>query len=102
MSSPPLISWQRSWFSRSAAGKSSRPDHHPVIDQPIENNMLQFTRHSKAGSQTIAYATTQLVIAGWAARDEASVKHHIEELAAIGVPPPSSVPLFYRTSASLL
>jgi hypothetical protein len=64
--------------------------------------MLQFTRHSKAGSQPVAYASTQLVIAGWAARDEAAVKHHIEELAEIGVPPPSSVPLFYRTAASLL
>jgi hypothetical protein len=63
--------------------------------------MLQFTRHSKAGSQPVAYASTQLVIAGWAARDEAAVKHHIEELAEIGVPP-SSVPLFYRTAASLL
>jgi hypothetical protein len=69
---------------------------------PIENKMLQFTRHSKAGSQPVAYASTQLVIAGWAARDEAAVKHHIEELAEIGVPPPSSVPLFYRTAASLL
>jgi hypothetical protein len=70
--------------------------------KPIENKMLQFTRHSKAGSQPVAYASTQLVIAGWAARDEAAVKHHIEELAEIGVPPPSSVPLFYRTAASLL
>jgi hypothetical protein len=43
-----------------------------------------------------------LVIAGWAGRDEAALRHHIEELAAIGVPRPSSVPVFYRVSASLL
>jgi Protein of unknown function (DUF2848) len=64
--------------------------------------MLQFTRHSKTGSQTVAYSPLALVIAGWAARDEASVRHHIEELAAVGVPAPSSVPLFYRGAASLL
>jgi hypothetical protein len=44
----------------------------------------------------------QLVIAGWTARDRAAVDHHIAELAAIGVPPPSTVPLFYRVSAELL
>ncbi len=45
---------------------------------------------------------TTLVIAGWAGRDEASVRHHIEELAAIGVRPPRETPLFYRVAASLL
>jgi hypothetical protein len=42
----------------------------------------------------------QFVIAGWTARDMAAVQHHIDELARIGVPAPSSVPLFYRVSAS--
>ncbi|WP_280338251.1 DUF2848 domain-containing protein [Salinicola acroporae] len=41
-------------------------------------------------------------MAGWAGRDQANVQHHIDELAAIGVKPPSSVPLFYRASAQLL
>lgn len=45
---------------------------------------------------------SHLTIAGWTGRDRAAVEHHIEELAAIGVTPPSSVPLFYRVSASLL
>ena len=44
----------------------------------------------------------RLVIAGWAGRNKAAVQHHIDELAAIGVPPPSSTPLFYRVSASLI
>ncbi|WP_376878233.1 DUF2848 domain-containing protein [Albirhodobacter sp. R86504] len=43
-----------------------------------------------------------LVVAGWTGRDAAKVTHHIEELAAIGVAPPSTVPLFYRTSSNLL
>ena len=43
-----------------------------------------------------------LVVAGWTGRDVAGVEHHIRELEALGVAPPSSVPLFYRVSASLL
>jgi hypothetical protein len=47
-------------------------------------------------------APRQLVIAGWTGRDAAAIAHHIEELAAIGVPRPSGVPLYYRVAASLL
>ncbi|MFK7793210.1 MAG: DUF2848 domain-containing protein [Devosiaceae bacterium] len=43
-----------------------------------------------------------LTIAGWTGRDAAGVQHHIDELKAIGVPPPTHVPLFYKVSASLL
>ncbi|WP_299682790.1 DUF2848 domain-containing protein [uncultured Roseobacter sp.] len=41
-------------------------------------------------------------VAGWTGRDRAAVDHHIAELAAIGVSPPSQVPLYYRVSADLL
>jgi len=41
-----------------------------------------------------------LIVAGWTGRDEAALRHHIEELAAIGVPRPSSVPVFYRNAVS--
>jgi hypothetical protein len=44
----------------------------------------------------------QLVIAGWTGRDTAALEHHIEELKAIGVQPPSRVPLYYRVSSQLL
>ena len=43
-----------------------------------------------------------VIVAGWTGRDRAAVDHHIEELAAIGVAPPSEVPLFYRVSNGLL
>jgi hypothetical protein len=43
-----------------------------------------------------------LVIAGWTGRDVAALNHHIEELKAIGMQPPSSVPLYYRAAATLL
>lgn len=44
----------------------------------------------------------RLVVAGYTARDEASVARHIEELAAIGVPPPPTVPMFYDLDPALL
>lgn len=43
-----------------------------------------------------------LVVAGWTGRDPAAIQHHIDELAALGVKPPSQTPLFYRVSAPLL
>ncbi|GHH82924.1 hypothetical protein GCM10018793_43720 [Streptomyces sulfonofaciens] len=42
-----------------------------------------------------------LVVAGYTGRDEASVRAHIEELAAIGVPEPESVPAFYPMGPEL-
>ena len=43
-----------------------------------------------------------LILAGWSARNEAAVRAHMAELAEHGVPPPSTFPLFYRVSASLV
>jgi hypothetical protein len=41
---------------------------------------------------------TELVIAGWTGRNSAAIEHHIHELEALGVPRPSTVPLYYRVS----
>lgn len=49
-----------------------------------------------------AVAPSALVVAGWTGRDSAAIEHHIEELAALGVPRPSSVPLYYRMASLLL
>ena len=49
-----------------------------------------------------SYIIDRLVIAGWTGRDVVALEHHIEELKAIGVQPPSKVPLYYRVAASLL
>ncbi|AVO37156.1 DUF2848 domain-containing protein [Pukyongiella litopenaei] len=43
-----------------------------------------------------------LFVAGWTGRDGAAVRHHIDELADLGVAPPSQVPLYYRVSHALL
>ncbi|NMG32885.1 DUF2848 domain-containing protein [Azoarcus sp. TTM-91] len=61
---------------------------------------LHFTLETDGGSRPLEADIRQLVIAGWAGRDRAAIEHHIEELAEIGVPRPSSVPLYYRVAAN--
>lgn len=63
---------------------------------------LTFSIPSAGGARTLTVAIDHFVIAGWAGRDHAAIEHHIEELAAIGVPRPSAVPLFYRVAANQL
>ena len=63
--------------------------------------MLVFHLLPRQGnSERIDFDVTTLVVAGWTGRDEAALRHHIEELAVIGVPRPSSVPVFYRNATS--
>lgn len=64
--------------------------------------MLQFDRIGKSSADRISIEIDTLVIAGWAGRDSAAIEHHIEELAAIGVPRPSTTPLYYRVAAQTL
>ena len=64
--------------------------------------MLTFHRRSQRGNDQIDVEPAGLIVAGWTGRDEAALRHHIEELAAIGVPRPSSMPVFYRNSSSNL
>ena len=37
-----------------------------------------------------------VIVAGYTARDRAAVMHHIDELAAIGIPPPPTVPMYWK------
>ncbi len=64
--------------------------------------MPVFTRHAAAGCDRIAFEATDLVMAGWTGRARSAVQHHVDELAALGVPPPSRTPLFYRMDPALL
>ena len=52
--------------------------------------------------ERLELSTYDLVVAGYTGRDEASVQHHIDELAAIGIPAPDSVPSFYELASELV
>ncbi len=59
---------------------------------------MNFTCNNEA----IPCSIQQVVVAGWTGRNRDAVDHHIEELAQIGISPPSQVPLYYRVSNALL
>jgi len=50
----------------------------------------------------IRFIINQCIVAGWTGRDKNVVDQHIKELAEIGIAPPSSVPLYYQVSNTLL
>lgn len=57
----------------------------------VNGNKKAITMHAK-----------HCVVAGWAGRDHAAIEHHILELAELGIPRPSAVPLFYLVAANQL
>lgn len=56
----------------------------------------------KTPTGAIEFTAQQLTVAGWTGRNREAVDHHIQELADIGISPPTSVPLYYRCSTQLL
>ena len=61
--------------------------------------MLDLTFHApQPRNETVTPA--KLVVAGWTGRDPSAVAHHVEELRAIGVTPPSRTPIFYLAGLS--
>ncbi len=63
---------------------------------------LQFHRIANTGEDNVSIGVENLIIAGWAGRNEAAIEHHIEELAALGIPRPSTTPLYYRVADQIL
>ncbi|TMR00530.1 DUF2848 domain-containing protein [Actinomadura soli] len=54
------------------------------------------------GEDELRCRPRHLIIAGYTGRNEAATRAHIEELAAIGVPEPPTVPAFYPLDPGLL
>ncbi len=63
---------------------------------------LHFDVETDSAARRITVDVDTFVVARWAGRDQAAIQHHIEELALLGVPRPSAVPLFYRVAENQL
>lgn len=50
----------------------------------------------------LRFGSVRTLIAGYTGRDEAAVRRHIDELAAIGVAPPAHVPMFYSVDPAAI
>jgi hypothetical protein len=68
----------------------------------VSARVLPLLLHDDSGVTRRNVTVDNLVVAGWTGRDRAAVEHHIKELAAIGVKPPATTPIFYRASAARL
>ena len=68
----------------------------------MSRRVLSMVLQSGSEPERQAVPIEQLVIAGWTGRDPAAVEKHIEELEALGVRRPASVPVFYRAAAARL
>lgn len=63
---------------------------------------MRFRIHEAGGPRDLEVGVREVIVAGLTGRDEEAVRHHLDELEKIGVAPPSSIPIYYRVSASLL
>ncbi len=63
---------------------------------------LTFELTGSTGVGQLHTDINHLIVAGWTGRDHEAILHHINELAALGVPRPSATPLFYRVAANQL
>jgi len=67
------------------------------------NNVIPVTIHRiDQTPQQIKLDVKRVFNAGWAGRDRAAVQHHIDELAAVGVPAPQHVPTLFALGNHLL
>ena len=63
---------------------------------------MHFRVHEAGQTREVEIDPREIIIAGMTGRDVAKVQEHIDELAELGVAPPSTIPIYYRVSASLL
>src|SRR6266536_3763595 len=61
---------------------------------------IPFEFASSGGSKECEVAVTDLILAGWTGRDRAALEEHIVEMEKVGIPRPTSIPIFFRISAS--
>lgn len=79
-----------------------RPRVFGLMGIQIDMTSLQLQIEDKSSQTSATIDVSTLVIAGWAGRDRAAIEHHIEELAALGVPRPAQIPTYYRAAAARL
>lgn len=64
--------------------------------------MSQGLEFENGNGAVVNVTAERLIIAGWSGRDAEAIQHHIDELAELGIPGPSTTPCYYRGAATLL
>ena len=68
----------------------------------MQSGAIEFSVETSATRHPLTFATDQLVCCGWTARDRADAERHIEELARLGVPRPTTIPIYIRLPRRLI
>ena len=63
---------------------------------------FNLTVDSRGGSRSLTFTAKQLVCCGWVGKDRAALQAHIDELAHLGVAPPTRVPIYMNLSTYLI
>jgi hypothetical protein len=63
---------------------------------------FDLTIDERTRARPLRFTASRLVCCGWVGRDHAALQAHIDELGALGVPPPTRTPIYMNFSTSLL
>jgi hypothetical protein len=66
------------------------------------NLSFRVPQESGAKPRDLSFSANRLICCGWVGRDRAALQAHIDELAHLGVAPPSRVPIYMAFSTYLL
>ncbi len=68
----------------------------------ISPKLLYLRINSLRGSRDLVFTADHLICGGWVGRDRKALQAHIDELARLGVPAPTRVPIYMNFSNYLL
>ena len=68
----------------------------------MQSGAIDFWIENGSARTPLTFRTKQLVCCGWTARDRSAAERHIEELVRLGVPRPSTIPIYIRLSSGLI
>lgn len=64
------------------------------------NRLVTLNFISQSGSNSRSVAIEKVIIGGWTGRDKEAMEAHIVELEELGIPRPTTTPLYFRVSAA--
>jgi hypothetical protein len=64
----------------------------------LETKTLQFRLANGAETIALDIPVRHIICAGYSGRSQAAVQEHVQELIALGMPAPSSTPIFFKVS----
>lgn len=68
----------------------------------MTSSRITLTVVSRSGAEEVDFEVQHLWNGGWAGRDQAAVRRHVEEMERLGVPAPTTIPIMFPLSTNLV